>query len=157
MTTTTKHKPQDFRCERILWKKSMATIPSEVFLTTSQNLTHLQCAEDLSQVDVPPGLTIDPVAVASLTVHQLDKLRTVRWSAPELFSPRDDHSQNNHSRHATAHCPTSLVGPLSASIQKHEEVHGAVPVEILAKCTENGVPVCGVGPSTTSICSHHNQ
>ena len=135
----------------------MVTIPSEGFLTASQNLAYLQCADDLPQVDVPPGVTIDPVATASLTVHQLDKLRTVRWSAPKVFRSRDGHSQNSCSGHTTAHCPTSSMGHLSARIQKHGAVHGAVLVEALAECTENGVSVCGVGPSTTSICSDHKH
>ena len=97
------------------------------------------------------------MAAASLTVHQLDKLRTVRWSAPEVVRSRDGHSQNNCSGHTTAHCHTSSMGHLSARIQKHGAVHGAVLVEALAECTENGVSVCGVGPSTTSICSAHKH
>ena len=96
-------------------------------------------------------------ATTSLTVHQLDKLRIVRWSAPEVFRSRDGHSQNSCSGHTTAHCPTSSMGHLSARIQKHGVVHGAVLVEALAECTENGVSVCGVGPSTTSICSDHKH
>ena len=67
----------------------MVMIPSEGFLTASQNLAYIQCADDLPQVDVPPGVTIDPVAAASLTVHQLDKLRIVRWLAPEVVRSRD--------------------------------------------------------------------
>ena len=130
----------------------MVMIPSEGVLTASQNLPYLQCADDLPQVDVPGGVTIDPVAAASLTVHQLDKLRTVRWSTPEVVRSRDGHSQNSYSGHTTAHCHTNSMGHLSARIQKHGAVHGVVLVEALAECTENGVPVCGVGPSTTSIC-----
>ena len=135
----------------------MVMIPFEEFLTASQNLAYLQCADDLPQVDVPPGVTIDPVAAAILTVHQLDKLRTVRWSAPEVFRSRDGHSHNSCSGHTIAQCPTSSMGHLSARIQKHRAVHGAVLVEALAECIENGVSVCGVGPSTTSICSDHKH
>ena len=135
----------------------MVTIPSERVLTTLQNLAYLQCADDLPQVDVPPGATIDPVATASLTVHQLDKLRIVRWSALEVVRSRDGHSQNSCSGHTIAHCHTSSMSHLSARIQKHGAVHGAVLVEALAECTENGVPVCGVGPSTTSICSDYKH
>ena len=135
----------------------MVTIPSEEFLTASQNLAYLQCADDLPQVHVPLGVTIDLVAAASLTVHQLDKLRTVRWSAPEVVRSRDGHSQNSCSKHKIAHCPTNSMGHLSARIQKHGAIHRAVLVEALAKCTENGVSVCGVGPSTSSICSDHKH
>ena len=141
----------------MLCTKSMVTIPSEGFLTASQNLAYLQCADDLPQVDVPPRVIIDPVATTSLTVHWLDKLRIVRWSAPEAVRSRDGHSQNSCSVRTPAHCPTSSMGHLSARIQKHGVVHGVVLVEALAECTENGVSVCGVGPSTTSICSDHKH
>ena len=94
----------------------MVTIPSEGFSTASRNLASLQCAHEPPQVDVPSGVTIDPMSVASLTVHQLDKLRTARWSAPELIRSIDGHSQNIPSRHTTACCPTSSMGPLSAGM-----------------------------------------
>ena len=84
---------------------------------------------------VHPGVTVDWVAIVCLTILQLDNLAhgTARWSAPELVRPREGQPDNICSQHTTAHCPTSLVVPLSASIQKQGAIHLAVLVEVLDK------------------------